>query len=519
MSRKKSADYSKLRSIIQENLRVECESTKDLIYIDSGNEVQDICTRQNHVVFARRGCGKTLLLHYSARVLNNDIKAIYLNCEDFKQHSFPNVLIEIFDAIFKELLKNLHGWFGRKKKLRQIVKEIIDELSSLRETEDISDIQVTTKTSSEEAKKVDFTAGYNAKKFGSLEIGAQTGANRKEDIEKNFYTKTDKLQRIDLRLPWFKQKIREFFEISSNVKFIFLQIDDFYHLRQEDQPYVVDYIHRLCKDVPLFFKIATLRHVSVLYSDHKGQPIGAQERHDYQPINIDYTFEDFQKTKNKNRQIFHQFGELAGIKSTEFDTLFFKGEGFDRLVLAGGGVPRDTLSLFLEVFSNVQQNSDDRIGKDDVRILSKANFEHLIQELKNDSELIEQEPLVKAIYVIRTFCMEKRTSIFLVQEQTLQQEDAFHRVIYRLLDYRIIHTAATALTHKSREGTYQAFLVNIGCYAHLRKLDKKINEIDLSSPTAKDKMRSAPILELNQFNTQFKQAPDNVEQILITEEN
>ncbi|MHC1788221.1 hypothetical protein [Solidesulfovibrio sp.] len=208
---------------------------------------------------------------------------------------------------------------------------------------------------------------------------------------------------------------------------------------------------------------------------------------------------------------------MADINRDGFESLF-KGEGFDRLVLAGGGVPRDTLSLFLEVLSNVQQNSDGRIGKDDVRILSKSNFEHLIQELKHDSEVAEQEPLIKAIYVIREFCLNKQTNVFLVSERNLQQNDDFRRIVYRLLDYRIIHTAATALTHKSREGTYQAFSINIGCYAHLRKLQNKFNEIDLSKDNAKDKLRSAPLLELEAFNSSLLKVPAEAEKLLTADE-
>ena len=39
----------------------------------------------------------------------------------------------------------------------------------------------------------------------------------------------------------------------------------------------MDYIHRLCKDLPLHFKLATLRHASTLYADRLGQPLGAQD--------------------------------------------------------------------------------------------------------------------------------------------------------------------------------------------------------------------------------------------------
>ena len=79
---------------------------------------------------------------------------------------------------------------------------------------------------------------------------------------------------------------------------------DFYHLQRENQPFIMDYIHRLCKDLPLYFKVATLRHASVLYAERGGQPVGAQERHDYQPINIDFTFQEFKKTEKQNFRYF-----------------------------------------------------------------------------------------------------------------------------------------------------------------------------------------------------------------------
>ena len=105
----------KLRLAITENLRVQLGGAKTVPYIDVSSVLNDIGARQNHVVFARRGCGKTLLLHHSSRILDNSVKSVYLNCEDFKHHSFPNVLIEILDALFGELERHLTGWFGKKR--------------------------------------------------------------------------------------------------------------------------------------------------------------------------------------------------------------------------------------------------------------------------------------------------------------------------------------------------------------------------------------------------------------------
>lgn len=512
-----TASQSQLRTVIQESLRVQRGSAEQVAYIDTGNVLADVSARQNHVVFARRGCGKTLLLHYSGKHLPSGVRAVYLNCEDFKRHSFPNVLIEILDSLFRELEKHLSGWFGRKRRSRELIKNIRTQLGQLKEKDEVVEAAVKTVSSVEDngalGGKIGTPSGANIAASGTIDLSRK----RRDETEQTFKSRKEKIVTLDHLLPQLKRQVTEFFELSSAVKSVFLQIDDLYHLRRDDQPFVVDYVHRLCKDVPLFFKIATLRHASVLFVSREGQPIGAQERQDFQPVNIDYTFMDFRKTRDQNKLILREFGKLAGFASDEVDGLF-KGTGFDRLVLAGGGVPRDTLSLFLEVLSDVQRNSDDkRIGKDDVRILSKSNFERRIEELKQDSGAGEQEPLIKAIYVIREFCLERQTNVFLVAERTLQQNDDFRSLVYRLLDYRIIHSGATALTHKSREGTYQAFSIDIGCYAHLRKLHGKFQELDLSATDAKERLRSAPLLEIAAFNLGFSTAPADVEELLTAE--
>jgi hypothetical protein len=126
--------------------------------------------------------------------------------------------------------------------------------------------------------------------------------------------------------------------------------------------------------------------------------------------------------------------------------------------------------------------------------------------------------LIKGIYVLRQFCISKASNVLLVSEALLQQNDRVRNLLYRLLDYRIIHSAGSALTHKSQPGTYHAFAIDIGCYAHMRKLDGKFNEIDLSAVDAKEKMRSGPILDEAAFNSLWTQTPADPEGALLSEE-
>jgi hypothetical protein len=512
----------KLRTVITENLRVQRGGAEPVPYIDVANVIGDVAARQNHAIFGRRGTGKTLLLHHSAANLPAGIRTIYLNCEDFKKHSFPNVLIEILDALFGELEQHLSGWFGKKMRSKQLIADIRIELSKLREKEDEQqrEIREAHRTETKDSSKAGASVGIGRGiSHAKVEVTEDLFEYARRETERKYTEHEDKIRELDKWLPRLKSEIREFISLSSVVKTIFLQIDDFYHLARADQPLVIDYIHRLCKDLPLYFKIATLRHVSALYADRGGQPIGAQERHDYQPINIDFTFADFRNTVDQNRKIFYEFGHLADINTAEIDGLF-KGEGFERLVLAGGGVPRDCLSLFLEVLQTVQPPaSDGRIGKDDVRILSRANFERRIEELKQDSEGREQNALIRGIYVLRQFCVvDRATNVVLVSEATLQQNTSIRALLYRLLDYRIIHSAGTALTHKSQPGTYHAFAIDIGCYAHMRVLEDKFIEIDLTDTEAKEKMRSAPILDDKIFESIWDSVPTDPELALKTQE-
>lgn len=506
-----------LRTVINENLRVQRGGADPIPYIDVTNATSDATSRQNHAIFARRGCGKTLLLHHTSRSLPAATKAVYLNCEDFKKHSYPNVLIEILDALFGELETHLTGWFGRKRKSRDLVRQIRSDLTALRKEPDHEEREIREAAAGEESSER--KAKIGAKGYGINAALAEKFTNKqKREIEAKYKQSRAKIQELDTLLPKLKKQIRDFFETSNLVNSVFLQVDDFYHLSRPDQPLVMDYIHRLCKDVPLYFKIATLRHASILYADRDGQPLGAQERHDYQPINIDFDFSNLKRTQDQNRKIFHEFAKLAGLDSSEIDGLF-KGEGFERLILAGGGVPRDCLSLFLELLGEVQPPSGDgRIGKDEVRILSRANFERRIEELKQDADSSEQAVLITGIYVLRRFCIDKKTNVILLSEQLLQQNDNLRELVYRLLDYRIIHNAGAALTHKTHDGTFHAFVIDVGCYAHMRKLQGRFVEINLAEAGAKEKMRSGPILDESDFITLWNEAPEDPESEMRKEE-
>ncbi len=506
----------RLRTVINENLRVQRGGAPSVDYIDTSHALTDVLARQNHVIFGRRGCGKSLLLSHSNKKSPAEIKIIYLNCEDFKNHSFPNVLIEIIDSVFAEFDRNLFAWFGRKAKSKELIKSMRATLDKLKQKEDEKLENITESHSLSQSENSGAGLGLPLIDGLNLNLTASQTIAIKSQIESEYKKADSKIGKLNLLMPELKKQIREFFLVSSKIKCVFIQIDDFYHITKVTQPHVVDYIHRLCKDVPLFFKIATLRHSSLLYVDRNGQPTGAQERHDYQPIDIDFNFHNFSNTEKQLRKIFLGFANLAGLSVEEFDSLF-KGEGFKRLIIAGGGVPRDCLSLFLNLLDKALEG-DGRIGKDEVRNLSLTNVVQRIEELKNDSEQNEQDSLLKGIYVLRQFCLDRKNNMILVQEKLLQENDKIRRLFYRLLDYRIIHSVGSAISHKTYPSSYHAFMIDIGFYAHYRKLEGKMVEIDVSDPIAKEQLRAAPVINADILLDLWETAPLKVDASILKED-
>src|SRR5580704_13972215 len=84
-------EVNKLVAYIEENLRA--SSLAGLTFIDTRNFKGRLTVRQNHVVFGRRGAGKSSLVKSVCGPA--DHVAVRINLEDFKDISFPNILLHV----------------------------------------------------------------------------------------------------------------------------------------------------------------------------------------------------------------------------------------------------------------------------------------------------------------------------------------------------------------------------------------------------------------------------------------
>lgn len=482
------ADLNNLVNHIEENTR--SSSKAGLEFIDPNNYQNRLKNKQNHVVLGRRGSGKTTLMN-SLNDNGDDSIIVMANLEDYKNFSFPNVLIKVLSSILDDLkteLKRDAGYNPRKRwQVRDTVKKIERMIEDLEEkfleSDSYEEDIVETKQKSGSGSVKDPTGA------GSLKL------EESETLEKQRKRNIEKSEVIQRRIDSLKQIINE---TSDKIgEDIFLILDDFYFVDTQDQPFVADFFHRLTKDTDLYLKIATIRHRSNLYVRSNRSFHGVELGHDAQKIDLDYSLDRFNDLKDFMRQLLNQAIEDVGA-DLDIDSLLTE-KAFNQLCLAAGGVPRDFLSLFVDTAAHWDEEK--RISKPDVTETAIRNFTSKQDSFERDSAE-EKEKLELYLEFIKRFCVEeKRKNIFLVSNERIDDFPDIEKAVGQLMDLRMIHLVDPATSCAPSDGTmYSAYMVDIGMYSNSKP--RNFDQIDPGVRDEKekqDKVRAAPIIDLEEF--------------------
>ena len=93
---------ARLLTLVEEAARSAEEGVKHFVEPAPGT-LQRTTNKRHHIVFGRRGSGKSSLLRKAAADLTVDRRPIaYVNLEAFKGHSYPDVLISVLISTFTE---------------------------------------------------------------------------------------------------------------------------------------------------------------------------------------------------------------------------------------------------------------------------------------------------------------------------------------------------------------------------------------------------------------------------------
>ena len=481
-------EVAKLVTLVEEAARSTEEGVKRFVEPAQGTLSRAV-NKRHHIIFGRRGSGKTSLLRKAATDLTVDRRPIaFVDLEPFKAHSYPDVLLSVLISTFiefekwlrtaaihpahkKSFWKRLFGSqpqrpaFNRKgaeELANQLHSQILELKKQLHSADDIN-TTASTKESNEHnsGSEVGAALGIDDVKVSAKLSGTERTASTVELQEVYRKSKTDFLHRHILD---YKHLFRQLNTLSSGDSFLFL--DDLYHIRQADQPQVIDYFHRVAKGSNLWLKIGTIRHRTRWYL-HGDPPIGVKLADDADEIDLDLTLEKYSLAKDFLTKVLRNF-----VSSCELSIPQILNEGaIDRLVLASGGVARDFLAIFRKAVDVARERGEGhrgpKIGSEDVNVAAGEHETSKREELKRDAP-DDQAEIEKQFQKIVDFCVDAaKANLFLLDKSASGKEV---ELIHELVDLRLIHFVRSRITVSKRPGRiFEGYMLDVSQYTGSRK--------------------------------------------------
>jgi hypothetical protein len=510
-----------LSILIEEGARATATEKSISRFIEpAAGTLRRAASRQHHIVFGRRGSGKTSLLRKAAADLTIDRRPIaYVDLEPYKGHRYPDVLISILIATFtsfkdwletaavnpatkKSFWKKLFGTspkrsaFSRKRSavLVERIGRIIDDLNDQLHSIDNAQLQRTYQLETEQTREGELGSALQAPNIAKVtsSVAESSKATSSTEIQETFNrSKIDFLYR---HIMEYRDIFKDMSSLSEGNAFLFL--DDLYHIPRSDQSQLLDYFHRIAKGSNLWLKIGTIRHRSEWYI-HGDPPVGLKLGDDAHEINLDLTLEKYALTKEFLIDILN--GLIAECEAPPVRDFVADG-AIDRLVLASGGVARDFLGIFRRSVDATRERRKrkphhyrgPKIGAEDVNLATGDYGETKQEEFKRDT-LEDRIKLEEQFAEVRSFCINQTNANCFLLDQDAKGEAV--ELINELVDLRLVHLVKSRETVSSgRTGkVYKAYMLDVSQYAGERKR-RTLEMVEFWRTGARGRLRRASLI-------------------------
>jgi len=411
---------SELINLVSARSRVS-SAQPSLAYVpDARANLAAVTAARHHLIFGRRGAGKTALLVEAMRqVSEKGALSAWVNIQSLRRESPQRVVLYVLDRITNELLRS---------KLVSERSQIAISLSVL------------------------------SARFKSL-----------LDAER-----TEMEQVLEL-VPRTQRVLEDYLSIAGASLYVF--IDDFYYLPRVAQPEVLDILHGCTRDTNTWLKVASIKHLTRWWQ--ASPPVGLQSGQDADLIDLDITLQDPSAAKAFLEGVLVEFAKSVGIPAL---SRVFRADALDRLVLASGAVPRDYLVLATSSISRAQRRVNARlVGVQEVNQAAGDAAASKIQELEEDmaSNSGTAEITLDTLKAVRNFCLdEKAFTYFLVAFRDREDNPAAYNLLTDLMDVRLIHMVDPAVSDAHSAGhRSEAFMLDLSQFSGAR-LKQKIRVLD-----------------------------------------
>lgn len=439
------------------------ESQPSLLYIKDMDERLSLAvSARHHLVFGRRGVGKTSLLLEARRMLENEgAQTLWINIQSLRSlsttHAFLTVALRICDLIL---------------------------------------------------------GSYSSSNISGPSV--QSVATLRDNIEQRFSARTPELSEVSLLVPLLQQACSRF--CIQNHTSIYIFLDDIHYLASSDVPKFLDLLHGVTRDNPMWLKVAGIQHQTRWFIPVP--PTGLQTGHDATIISLDITLEHPEKAKAFLGSVLRGYVEECNALPL---SSVFSSSALERLVLASGGVPRDFLTLCASSIQTARQRANVKtVGVQDVNNAAGISGQTKLQELEDDAAATSgrSAELVASLNTVREFLLsQEQITFFRVDFKDKEIHSAEYRVLQALADLRMLHLINNSLSDPHHAGQrYEVYLLDLSQYSGAR-LKQGLHVLDFErghivlkrtrsteSPRAGDTvlkllalLRRAPIFSLKQL--------------------
>jgi hypothetical protein len=393
-----------------------------LIYVANARaSLSAVAAARHHLIFGRRGAGKTALLVEARRSVQNDgAITAWVNIQTYRREHPPRVFLYTISKL-------LEGLIARNDML-----------------------------SPNHPASVAVSKSYTH----VLEL-----LDKSENSE----------QEVAQLVPRIHGAVQRYLEITALTAYVFL--DDFYYLPRADQPVVLDMLHAITRDTKVWLKIASIKHLTRWWVG--SPPTGLQTGQDAEVIDLDVTLQDPQQASEFLETVLAGYARTVGIST--LSRIFSRG-ALDRLVLASGGVPRDYMVLAASAVTRAQLRPGARqAGVQEVNQAAGDAAAEKINELEEDmaSNPGSADNTIKTLKVVREFCLEDATyTYFLVSFRDKEDNPNWYSLLTDLMDVRLIHLIDEGVSDAHSAGhRSEAFMLDLSQYSGAR-LKQRIHVLD-----------------------------------------
>lgn len=471
-----------LRALQEVEKRAERVSDEHVIatYVGAGSLVQALTTKDNGILFGRRGTGKTHALKYLAETerakgnfvvyidMEQDIGSTegrYVDMSLSVAERATRLLVDVLSIIHDRLVED--AFAGRAKSQIDTLDRALDHFGEV--------VVVETAEKETTAGRETEVSGSGAIDLSLKGVSVSAGASdRAKNMSGGRYKVSGPI-RHRVHFGALGKLLREVVS-SHEADRCWILLDEWSGVPLDLQPYLAEMLRRLFFGIPkVTVRLAAIPHRSEWRvvgerGDYVGLEIGAEvfpllDLDEFVVFPARNRAEQTQRSVNFFKSLLHkhisQVLESAGIKPPStpdelVNLLFSQVTALEEMIRAAEGVPRDAL--------NILSRAALRAGDTKITVSHIRGAAAQLYQTTKAAQLNAVPPARKLLdVIIRDVISGRKARAFL-----LAQEHTDNPLIQQLVDDRILHIIKKGYSSKDDPGTrFDVLQIDYGCYVQL----------------------------------------------------